>query len=123
MAIKDREIFCKGKVEPEERHHQKENSQVIEVDGFQIGFEMIESPDQGHRQDEGGNPRKDGARDEVGTEDSAVPHGLDGHGKDKGYDGVDGYSDRNDKNGHERDGLSRRWCCLSDPFQPRARIW
>ncbi len=49
---------------------------------------------QNHRQNERGDPREDGARDEVRAEDGAVPHGLNGHGKDKGYDGVDGDRDR-----------------------------
>ncbi len=66
---------------------------------------MEDLPDHGHRHDYGGNPGEDGPSNEIGAEDGAMPHRLDGHGEDEGYHCMDGDHDRNDENGHKWDGL------------------
>ena len=66
---------------------------------------MVDLPDHVHGHDEGGDSGKDGACDEVGAEDGAVPHGLNRHGEDEGNDRMDGDRNGDDKDGHEGDPL------------------
>ncbi len=104
-AVVDCNVFGEGEVEPEKGHHEEENPEVIEMDRSEIILQVVNFSDYIHGYDEPGYPREDGAGDEVGAEDGAVPHRLNGHGEDKGHDRVDGDSDWNHQNGHEGDPL------------------
>src|SRR5208337_3323359 len=91
----DRNIFCEGEIEPQEGHYQKENSQIVEMHRSEVILQVVNFSDYIHGYDETGNPREDGAGDEVRAEDGAVPHRLNGHGENEGDDRVDGDGDWN----------------------------
>ena len=78
---------------------------IVKMNGFDVVLEMVDPSEHCHHDNDAGHPGEDGADDKIGTEDGAVPQGLDGHGKDKRDDGMDGDHDGNDEDRHEVDRL------------------
>ena len=103
VSINDRDILCEGKIEPQESHGHQEDADIVKVNRFDVVFEMINLTKYHHDDDDTRHPRKDGTHHEVRAEDGAVPHGLNGHGKDKRHDRVNGDHDRDNKNRHGTD--------------------
>lgn len=97
-----RKVFCKSEIEPQELHRQQKKAKIVEMDRLQIVFKMVESSNQRHCHNQCRNPGKYGPGDEIGPEDGAVPHGLDGHGKDIRNDRMDGNRNHDHKDRQER---------------------
>ncbi len=101
IAVEGCEKLRGGEIEPEKRHHQEQQTQVVEVNLLQIFAQPIDPADQGHRHDQRRDPREDRPDDEVGAEDRAVPHRLDRHGEDEADDRVNRDGDGDDHDRHD----------------------
>src|SRR3990172_292333 len=102
-SVERGEKLGEGEVEPQERHHQKEYSQIVEVYRLEKALQVIDPPDGGHGDDDRGDSGENRADDEVRAEDGRMPHGLDRHGEDPGDHGVDRDRDGDHQDRHGRD--------------------
>ena len=82
----------------------------MEVQLFDIVLQVEDAPQHVHREDHAGGSGVDGADHKIGTKDAAVPSRAEGHGEDPRDHGVHGDRQRDDEDGHERNGFLQQ--CL-----------
>ena len=103
VAIVGGQVLGEGEVEPQQRHHEQQDRQVVEVHLLEVGLEVADLAEHNHGDHECRDPREDGADHEVGAEDRAVPHRLYGHREHERHDRMHAHGNRDDHDGHDGD--------------------
>ena len=67
------QVLGEGEVEPDDGHHQQKLGQIREVNRLQVALQMIGTSEDDHDDQQGCDARKDRPRNEVRTENRAVP--------------------------------------------------
>jgi hypothetical protein len=65
LRIPRRQVLGKREVQPQARHQQEQEAEIVEVDRREVRVKAVDLPHDHHRRDDGRNARKDGTDNEV----------------------------------------------------------
>ena len=103
IPIDDGDVLSEGKIKPQKGHGHQEDTNVVKMHRLDIVLEVVGLSEHRHHDNHACHPGEDGADNEIGTKNRTVPQRLDGHGKDKRDNGMDGDHDRDHEDRHETD--------------------